>query len=588
MSQYYFKPEVVYFMDELQRRIQIARGAIPADLVLLNAQLVNVCSGECYQADVAIADGRVVGMSDPGDGYRGLEERDLQGRWLAPGLIDGHMHIESTMLVLAEFAKIVTPRGVTSVMLDPHEFANVMGVDGIRYILESSRGLPLTTYVMISSCVPASSFESPYRVLTADDLIPLLEEELVLGLAEMMNMPGILQGDEQLLAKIVATQELGLVVDGHAPGLNGRDLCAYAVAGVMSDHECSTIAQARQRIRQGMWLMIREGSAARNLDTLLPLVKELHPPRVFFVTDDRDPQDLTTRGHIDSMVRRAIELGFDPIEAIRLASYNTAQYFRLYDHGAVAPNFVADLVVLDDLHTFKVESVYKEGKLVAQGGRLLVDVPTVTFTGVTDTVHIGNIDESNFRIPGKPGLIEVIGIEPGQITTKHLQEEASIRDGEIVADTERDLLKLVVIERHHASGKVGLGIVKGFGLRKGALASSVAHDAHNLVIVGVSSSDIVLAARVLEEMGGGFACVVDGEVLAKVPLPYGGLVSPLPANELVQQLHSLDEASAELGCKLEHPCMTLSFLSLSVIPSLKLTDQGLIDVEAFKLVPLQG
>ena len=355
-----------------------------------------------------------------------------------------------------------------------------------------------------------------------------------------MNMPGILQGDEQLLAKIVATQQHGLVVDGHAPGLNGRDLCAYAVAGVMSDHECSTIEEARQRIRQGMWLMIREGSAARNLDTLLPLVKELHPPRVFFVTDDRDPQDLTTRGHIDSMVRRAIELGLDPIEAIRLASYNTAQYFRLYDHGAVAPNFVADLVVLDDLHTFKVESVYKEGKLVAQDGRLLVDVPTVTFTGVTDTVHIGNIDESDLRIPGKPGLIEVIGIEPGQITTKHLQEEASIRDGEIVADPERDLLKLAVIERHHASGKVGLGIVKGFGLRKGALASSVAHDAHNLVIVGVSSSDILLAARVLEEMGGGFACVVDGEVRAKVPLPYGGLVSPLPANELVQQLHALD------------------------------------------------
>ena len=575
-------------MDAFQRRIQIARGAIPADLVLLNAQLVNVCSGECYPADVAIADGLVVGVSTPGDGYRGLKERDLQGRWLAPGLIDGHMHIESTMLVLSEFAKIVIPLGVSSVILDPHEFANVMGVAGIRYILESSRGLPLSVYMMLSSCVPASSFESPYRVLMADDLLPLLEDKQVLGLAEMMNMPGILEGDEQLLAKIVATQEHGLVVDGHAPGLNGRDLCAYATAGVMSDHECSTLEEARQRIRQGMWLMIREGSAARNLDTLLPLVKELHPPRVFFVTDDRDPQDLTTRGHIDSMVRRAIEMGLDPIEAIRLSSYNTAQYFRLHDRGAVAPNFVADLVVLDDLNTFKVESVYKEGKLVAQNGRLLVDTPAVTFTGVTDTVHIGNIDENDFRIPGKPGMIEVIGIEPGQITTKHLHEEASIRDGEIVADSDRDLLKLAVIERHHASGRVGLGIVKGFGLRKGALASSVAHDAHNLVIVGVSNSDILRAARVLEEMGGGFACVVDGEVRSKVPLPYGGLVSPLPADELVQQLHELDAATAELGCRLQHPCMTLSFLSLSVIPSLKLTDQGLIDVETFKLVPLQG
>jgi adenine deaminase len=404
----------------------------------------------------------------------------------------------------------------------------------------------------------------------------------------MMNMPGVLQGDEQVLAKIIATQRQGLVVDGHAPGLSDRDLCAYVTAGVMSDHECTTLEEARQRVRLGMWLMIREGSAACNLDTLLPLVKELHPPRVFFVTDDRDPQDLTTRGHIDSMVRRAIEMGLDPVEAVRLASYNTAQYFRLYNCGAIAPNFVADLVVLDDFHTFKVESVYKAGKLVAQGGKLLVDVPTATFTGLTGTVHIGNISENDLRIPGKPGMIEVVGIEPGQITTKHLREEAPVRDGEIVADPDRDLLKLVVIERHHASGNVGLGIVKGFGMRKGALASSVAHDAHNLVIEGVSDSDILLAARVLEEMGGGFACVVDGEVRARVPLPYGGLVSPLPANELVQLLHELDAAAAELGCQLQHPCMTLSFLSLSVIPSLKLTDQGLIDVESFKLVPIQG
>src|SRR6266705_906526 len=406
----------MFFMDGLQRRIQIARGEIPADLVLRNAQLVNVCSGECYPADVAIADGRVVGVSAPGDGYRGHEERDLQGRWLAPGLIDGHMHIESTMLVLSEFARIVTPRGVTVVVLDPHEFANVMGVAGIRYVLESGRGLPLTSYIMLSSCVPASSYESPYRVLMADDLLPLLEDERVLGLAEMLNMPGVLYGDEQVLAKITATQQHGLVVDGHAPGLSGSDLCAYAAAGIMSDHEGTTLEEARQRIRLGMWLMIREGSAAHNLDALLPLVKELHPPRVFFVTDDRDPQDLTTRGHIDSMVRRAIEMGLDPVEAIRLASYNTAQYFRLYNRGAIAPNFIADLVVLDDLKTFKVESVYKEGKLVAQADRLLVDVPTVTFTGVTGTMHIGNRSENDLRIAGKPGLIEVIGIEPGQIT----------------------------------------------------------------------------------------------------------------------------------------------------------------------------
>ena len=589
-------------MDELKRRIQVARGERAADLVLRNAQLVNVCSGECYLADVAIADGRVVGIHEvtesASESYQGREERNLEGRWLAPGLIDGHMHIESTMMVLPEFARIVVPRGVTTVMLDPHEFANVMGVEGIRYVLEAGNGLPLSTYVMLSSCVPASAYESPYRVLTAEDLLPLLEDARVLGLAEMMNMPGVLQGDEQVLAKIEATRRHGLVVDGHAPGLRGRDLSAYAAAGVMSDHECTTLDEARQRIRLGMWLMIREGSAARNLDALLPIVKELHPPRVFFVTDDRDPQDLTSRGHIDSMVRRAIELGLDPIEAIRLASYNTAQYFRLADRGAIAPGFVADFVVLDDLQTFNVESVYKEGVLVARDGQLLAHVPSSAVMGVeadvavrevevTGSIHIAPLLEADLRIPGKPGLVDVIGIEVGQITTTHLREEAPLHDGELVADPTRDLLKLVVIERHHASGRVGLGLVKGFGLKRGAVASSVAHDAHNLVIAGVSDSDILHAARVLQEMGGGFACVVDGEVYAKVPLPLAGLVSTLPASELVQQLRALDSAAAELGCTLEHPCMTLSFLSLSVIPTLKLTDQGLVDVETFTLQPLQ-
>jgi adenine deaminase len=575
-------------MDKLQRRIQVARGILPADLVLRNARLVNVCSGECYLADVAVSDGLVLGVSEPGAGYRGGEERDLAGRWLAPGLIDGHMHIESTMLVLSEFARLVTPRGVTAVMLDPHEFANVLGVDGIRYVLESGRGLPLAAYVMLSSCVPASSFESPYRVLLAEDLLPLLEDERVLGLAEMMNMPGVLHGDEQVLAKIAATRQRGLVVDGHAPGLGALDLAAYAAAGVMSDHECTTLEEARQRVRLGMWLMIREGSAACNLDALLPLVHELHPPRVFFVTDDRDPQDLTMRGHIDSMVRRAIELGLEPVEAIRLASYNTAQYFRLHDRGAIAPGFVADLVVLDDLRSFQVESVYKDGKLVAQGGKLLVDPPVTAFPGMTGTVHIGDVGLDDLRMPGQPGPVEVVGVQPGQITTRHLREEAPLRDGEIVADPARDLLKLVVIERHHASGRVGLGLVKGMGLRRGALASSVAHDAHNLVVAGANDADILQAARVLEEMGGGFACIVDGEVRALVPLPLGGLVSPQPAADLVRQLVALDEAAADLGCTLEHPCMTLSFLSLSVIPTLKLTDQGLVDVETFTLLPLQG
>jgi adenine deaminase len=580
-------------MDKLQRRIQVARGEEPADLLLKNARLVNVCSGECYLADIAIADGFVVGVRAHDDlyahEYHAHEERDVQQRWVAPALMDGHMHIESTMMTLPEFARLVVPRGITTVMLDPHEFANVLGVKGIRYVLEAGRGLPLNAYVMLSSCVPASHFESPYRELYAEDLLPLLDDPRVLGLAEMMNMPGVLHGDEQVLAKIRATLAHNLVVDGHAPGVQGNDLSAYAAAGVMSDHECSTAEEARQRIRLGMWLMIREGSAARNLEALLPVVKELHPPRVLFVTDDRDTQDIMTRGHIDSMVRRSIELGIDPVEAIKMASYNTAQYFRLYDRGAIAPGFHADLVVLDDLHTFTVSSVYKDGALVAQGRQLLVEMKqqAVLDKDVTDTVHIGTVTEADLEIAGKPGPVSVIGIEPGQLTTQHLLEDAPLQNGRIVAAPERDLLKMVVIERHHASGRIGIGLVKGFGLRKGAIASSVAHDAHNIVIAGASDSDIVQAAYALKEMGGGFVCVVDGQVRACVPLPIGGLISPQPAAEIVQQLAHLDAVATELGCTLEHPCMTLSFLSLSVIPTLKLTDQGLIDVASFTCIPLQ-
>jgi adenine deaminase len=401
----------------------------------------------------------------------------------------------------------------------------------------------------------------------------------------------VLNADEQVLTKIASTLEHGLVVDGHAPGVRGLDLNAYAAAGIASDHECTTVEEARQRLRLGMWVMIREGSAARNLDALLPLVKELHAPRMFFVTDDRDPQDLATRGHIESMVRRAIEWGLDAVEAIRLASYNTAQYFRLYDRGMIAPGCVADMVVLDDLQTFKVESVYKGGTLVAQNGRLLTTIPEVSaardVVDITNTVHIGPLSVDDLRIAGHEGLVEVIGIEADQIITRHIQEEAVVRDGEIVADPERDLLKLVVVERHHASGRVGLGLVKGFGLKRGAVASSVAHDAHNIVIAGVDDEDIVRAAQALQEMGGGFVCVVDGVVRASVPLPIGGLVSPVPVEELVQQLRTLDEVAGELGCTLPHPCMTLSFLSLSVIPSLKLTDQGLIDVDTFTRIALQ-
>lgn len=572
---------------ELARRIRVARGEEPGDLILRNGQLVNVCSGEIYPADVVIAGGTIAAIGQPGE-YTAREARDMGGRFLVPGLIDGHMHIESTMMTLANFAQVVVPHGTTTVIIDPHEYANVMGVEGIRYALASGRNLPLTVYAVLSSCVPASPLESPKQILSAADLLPLLEDDCVLGLAEMMDVPGVLHGDPQVLAKIEATRARRRVVDGHAPGVRGRDLNGYAAAGIMSDHESTTIEEAREKLRLGMWLMVREGSAARNLETLLPLIKELRPPRACFVTDDRDAADLATRGHIDSMVRMAIAGGLEPMHAIRMGTLNTAQYFRLDDRGAIVPGYVADILVVGDLARFDIHEVYKDGQLVAKNGKPLFLPRADQTTAATNTVKTGTIAPEKLRIKGHAGDVAVIGIEPGQITTLHLTELAPVQNGEIVPDVSRDLLKLVVVERHHASGRVGLALVKGFGLKKGAIASTVAHDAHNLVIAGTNDADILVAIQAVNEMDGGFVLVVDGQVQASVPLPIGGLVSPLPVEQLVPKLQALDHAAAALGCTLEHPCMTLSFLSLSVIPSLKLTDQGLVHVAGAQIVPLQG
>ena len=567
----------------LTRRLRIARGDEPADLVLRNARVVNVLSGEIYAGDVVVADGRIVTI---GAGYEGRAQRDLGERYLVPGLIDGHMHLESTMMVMGQFARTVVPHGTTTVVVDPHEFANVLGVEGIRYVIDSARGLPLNVYVMLSSCVPASPLESPLRPLLAADLLPLLDDPRVLGLAEVMDVSGVLHGDPEVLAKIEATRQRELRVDGHAAGVRGRALSVYTAAGIQSDHESTTVDEAREKLRLGLWLMVREGSTARNLEALLPLLAELRPSRALFVTDDRDPVDLAARGHVDSMVRAALDFGLDPMLAIRLASYNAAQYFGLDDCGAIAPGYRADLLVVDDLRSFSIGAVYKDGLLVAQHGEPLF---TVTDTGpaggLTNTIHIAPIAPEQLRLPGPSGPALVIGIEPGQITTKRLIEDVVARHGYIMADPDRDLLKLVAVERHHATGRIGLGLVKGFGLRRGALASSVAHDAHNLIVVGADDGDILRAIAVVQEMGGGFA-VVAGETVVTVPLPLGGLVSPQPMEILAAQLDALDRTAAALGCSLEHPCMTLSFLSLTVIPELRLTDRGLVDVSAGQLIPV--
>lgn len=571
----------------MTRRLRIARGEEPADLALRNARIVNVLSGEVHCGDVAIADGRIVTI---GENYRGREERDLDGRCLAPGLIDGHMHLESTMMTMGEFARTVVPHGTTTIVIDPHEFANVRGVEGMRYVMDSARGVPLNVYVMLSSCVPASPLESPRRPLLAADLLPLLDDPAVLGLAEVMDVAGVLRGEPEVLAKIEAVRGRGLRVDGHAPGVRGRALATYAAAGIQSDHESTSAEEAREKLRLGLWLMVRDGSAARNLEALLPLLAELRPPRAFFVTDDRDPVDLVARGHIDAMVRAALEYGLDPIDTLRLASYNAAQYFRLDDCGAIAPGYRADLLVLDDLQSFSIESVYKNGQLVAERGAPCFTVAPPapeSLAGVSDSIAIAPLTRDDLHLAGYSGPAAVIGVEDGQITTTRLIEPVTVRDGAIAADPTRDLLKLVSVERHHASGRVGVGLVRGFGLRRGALASSVAHDAHNLVAVGASDADILAALEAVRAMGGGFAVAADGAALAALPLPLGGLISPRPAEQLVAALEAVDGAAAALGCRLTHPFMTLSFLSLSVIPDLKLTDQGLVDVTAAALMPLQ-
>lgn len=574
----------------LAQRVAAARGERPADLVLRNGRVCSVVTGELLRQDVVIHEGHVVAL---GDGYGAAQVHDLDGAVVVPGLIDAHMHLESTMLGLAEFARVVVPHGTTGVVLDPHEFANVLGVDGIRHVLRSGRGLPLDAFVMLSSCVPASEFESPRARLGAADLLPLLDEEGVLGLAEVMDMGGVLAADEGVLAKIRATRERGGRVDGHAPGLSGPDLCAYAACGIMSDHECTTADEARERLRLGMWLLVREGSAARNLDALLPVLRDWRPSRACFCTDDCDPGDLVEHGHIDAIVRRAIAGGLEPIDAVRCATLHPAQYFGLRDRGLVAPGHRADLCVVDDLAEFRVRAVYKDGARVAEAGRPTFSLPAPAGAGDAaadvghGSVRCAPLHREDLRIPGRPGTVSVIGVSDGEIVTAHRREPAPLRGGELVADPGRGLLKLAVVERHHATGRVGLGLVRGFGLRAGALASTVAHDSHNLVIVGADDDDMCGAAEAVVRQGGGLAVVDGGRVLATVALPVAGLVSMQPAAEVADQLRRLDRILAGLGCALRRPCMTLSFLCLSVIPELKLTDRGLVDVVARRLVPLQ-
>ena len=551
----------------------VARGDEPADLVIAGGHVLSVFTKEWLDVDVAVVDGFVVGLGR----YQGRERLDVSGKYVVPGFIDAHMHIESSKLMLDEFSRAVLAHGTTAVVADPHEVANVLGTDGIHWLLDCCDNVPLDVFVMASSCVPASSFESPRRPFTPGDIESLLRRHRTIGVAEMMNFPGVIAGDAGELAKLET--RLTDHVDGHAPGVRGPRLNAYLAAGIRSDHESTTFEEALEKRRLGMWVMLREATGARNLKDLLPLVKQYGTNQCMFCTDDREPDFIVEEGHINQMVRVAVEEGVSPEDAVVMATINPAMYHRLWRLGAIAPGYQADILVLDDLKSFRPRHVLKRG---APPQIKKLDVPE----WVRQTVNLGPVDEASFRIAAGPKKIRVIHVIPAQLLTGVDTVEPSVRDGQLIADPPRDLVKIAVLERHHATGRVGLGFATNVGLKRGAFASTVAHDAHNVVVLGIDDRDMAACAARLAEIGGGIVIAEGGKAVEELPLPIAGLMSDLPLAEVHERLRSMERRLAAMGSTMAAPFMTLSFLALSVIPELKITDRGLVDVGRFELVPL--
>jgi adenine deaminase len=565
--------------SELSELLPAARGDAPADWLLKNARIVNVFTGRIEESHVAIAGERIVGI---GDYSQAKTVIDLQGRYLAPGFIDGHTHLESSMLDVGEYARAVVPHGTTAVITDLHEIANVSGLAGIRYVLVQARRLPLELFLMAPSCVPATHLETAGAVIGVEEIRQLLSWPNCLGLGEVMNYPGVIFGDPIMLAKIALAE--GKIIDGHAPGVSGNRLNAYLSAGIRSDHESVTFAEGQEKLDRGMMLMIREGSSEKNLEALLPLVTDQTYTRCCFVVDDRSSADLLKDGDIDAVVRKAIRLGLDPVRAIQLATINTAGYFRLTGLGAVAPGYLANLIVLDDLSGLKITTVYHRGKAVARDGKALFSAEACQDGSLMHSVNIKPFDVSALKLPAKVETCPVIEVVPGQIITRSRNEKMAVKDGFIEADPARDILKLVVVERHNATGRIGRGLVSGFGLKQGALASSIAHDSHNIVAVGTTDADIYTAVKAIESMQGGLVAVSEGKVLAFLAAPIAGLLAQEPMEKVAARMEELENCARRLGSNLHAPFGALSFLALPVIPELRLTDLGLVDVNAFKLI----
>ncbi|MFR5601756.1 MAG: adenine deaminase [Lachnospiraceae bacterium] len=581
-------------LDEQNLRvhqIDCAAGRKKAQLVLKHASVVNVFTNTLEQQDIAIDHGYIVGLGE----YQGVQEVDLAGRIVCPGFLDGHIHLESSMVAPGEFAKAVLPHGTTAVITDPHEIANVAGCQGIDFMLEATKNLGLDVYIMLPSCVPATELDEAGAVLEADDLKTYYQNGRILGLAEMMNSYGTVRADSGILEKIDDAQMAGGVVDGHAPLLSGKDLNAYVLAGVQSDHECSQYEEALEKIKRGQWIMVRQGTAAKNLEALLPLFQEPFYQRCMLATDDKHPGDLRRGGHMDFIIREAVKGGADPFHAIRMATLHTAEYFGLKDRGAVAPGYLADLVVLSDLASFQVEQVYKAGILTVEEGKLLPEIQkefgnpwTKRWPRVTNSFYMDPITEDDLSLTGEAGMSQrVIRLTPGELLTVEEIVPWSQQDGLAPGvDLEHDIVKMAVLERHGKSGNIGLGYLKGYGLKEGAVASSVAHDSHNLILVGTNDADMILAGNRVRELNGGLVVVKQGKILGELPLPIAGLMSLQTVERTDEVLERLKEFLYQMGVPREiDPFMTLSFASLPVIPAIRLNTYGVVDVGRQRIMP---